>query len=701
MLQINTIGLFSVTTSFFHPTRAVLSRRYRSMPATEKPDRAVSSLCIQSSKISFSNLSYELTLALVSLLFIGTANARATQLSGEMLLFQDIPKVMTASRQTVSVLESPATSTIITREDILHSGFNSVSDLVMFVTGMDFFKASGAGPDVGIRGVNGVQSNQVLVLLDGRPIFNPARNSNQCALIPSFPNDIERIEVIRGPGSALYGSNAFAGVVNIITRTPEEIDGVDLMASPGTFDSHLYNFNMGKKSGKLSYKLLGGWTQEASMDDHHNHIKGLLKFSGELDYAWQPGSKAELSFGITSGSISVLPMSFFSTFDQGGEDAFVRTKLNLDDTHFDIWWRHHSTSGDIKSSDESNEHYWKFDNINITGYHQFRWKGHETIAGAELKASSLGATSYDRWHNQFLYSFFMEDRWRLPSNFNLFLSGRYDHHTCAGGAFSPRLSLVKQLGATQSLRFSASQAFKYPSYLQNYIEQDETFPNFTFHHVGNRDLDPEKLVSLELAYQTWNISGFNALLAIFYNNYSDIIDFDVDAVPGRVDLSYGNMYDMYQYGGELDISYRLNRNLLLRFNYSYVWKQKKDTVTFGPVPTNQINGEIRYDHDTGLWCDLRIHWQDDSDYSTGLRMPTNIFPTSTAPTSPSEILKKLTGWHIMSGYTYGDLSFGYMPKNAPYSITCAIHNLFHDTTPGFPGGPESDTTFTGRIAWHF
>ena len=641
--------------------------------------------------------------SLMVLLWFNACSAEAKAVTGEMLLFQDIPKVGTASRQTVSVLESPATATIITREDILHSGYNSVSDLLRFVAGVNFFQASAAGPSVGMRGVNGAQANYVLVLVDGRPIFNPERNSNQCSLIPEFPNDIERIEVVRGPGSALYGSHAFSGVVNIITRTPEEINGIDLMASSGTFGSGLYNFNAGMQTGKFSYKLLGGWVQAASPSDHHNQVKGLTKFSGELGYTWRPGRRADLSFGITSGSIAVLPINALHTFDQDGEDGFLRARLAYDDTHFDLWWRHHNTSADLGQSLSQEHHYWKFDNINLTGYHLFRWASHETVAGAEIRTSSLGATSYDDWHNQFLYGFFMEDRWRLPRSFNLFISARYDHHPLAGGAFSPRFSLVKQLGATQSLRLSASQAFKYPSYLQNYIEQVTDFPamSFTFFHNGNRDLDPEKLISVEAAYQMWNTSGLQTMLAVFYNNYSDIIDFKFSDAPGAMMLTYDNMYDMYQYGCELDLRYRFSRSFLVRFNYCYVWKQKKDDITFGPVPTNQINGEIRYDHETGLWFDMRIHWQDRADFSTGIRAPSSTTLGAGPGFSPEEILRKLGGWHSLGGYTYGDLSVGYMPRNAPFTITCAVHNLFHSRVHEYPAGPEPDTTFTGRITWHF
>lgn len=653
-------------------------------------------------KINFQKIrTIILYLVIVQLLFVRGADAKAVM--GEMLLFQDIPKVVTASRQTVSVLESPATATIITRDDILHSGFNSTAELLRFVAGIDFFRASAAGPNVGMRGVDGVQANHVLVLVDGRPIFNPERNSNQCALIPEFPNDIERIEVVRGPGSALYGSHAFAGVINIITRTPEDINGIDIMASPGTFGSGLYNFNAGMKKGDLYYKLNGGWVQQSSPSDHDDQVKGLMKFSGEIGYSWLPGRKAEFSFGLTSGTVVVLPMNAMQPFDQDGEDGFFRGRLNFDESHLDIWWRHHNTSADIKYASMTEVFNWDFDNVNITGYHKFMWQGHETVLGAEMRMASFGATSYDSRHNQFLYGLFMEDRWRLPRHFNLFLSARYDHHPLAGGTFSPRLTLVKQLDSIQSLRFSASQAFKYPSYLQNYIDQISMLPGMSVSlvHTGNRHLDPEKLTSLEAAYQLWSTSGLQTTFAAFYNNYRDIIDFKFSTSSMPWQLTYDNAYDMYQYGGEIDIRYRFTRSLLVNLNYSYVWKEKRDGVTFGPVPSNQINGELRYDHSSGLWMDIRIHWQNDSDYSIGMKAPSNISFNNNGSSFIKDNLAQLAGWQSIEAYTYGDLSLGYMPPDSQWTVTCAIHNLFHSRVREMPEAAKPDTTFTGRLTWHF
>ncbi len=617
----------------------------------------------------------------------------------EALLFQDIPTVVTASRQSLTVLESPATATIITREDIEHMGYNSVTKLIRFVTGIDFFQSTGASFNVGMRGVNGLQANNVLVLIDGRPIFSPTRNTNQCALIPEVPDDIERVEIIRGPGSVLYGSNAFSGVINIITRSPEAISGTRLTASVGTFNEALYSLTSGNKFGPWSYKLISAWTQKSSVNDHNNQIKGLLKIGGELGYEFRPGNELNFSFGFSKGRINVKPSATVSVFDQDGFDGFLRGTYKKDELKFDLWWRHFEASGDFEQSGHLR---WRYDNINFLFQDLAHIDRHTLVYGFEGRIGSLGATSYDKWHNQFLGSVFIEDRWHLSSETNVFTGLRIDYHTEAKVAVSPRISIVHFLGTNKSIRFTAATAFKYPSYLQNYIDMNYSY----FRHSGNVDLDPENLTSLELAYQLINPTGFSCTIATFFNNYSDIIDYDFSIKNRKFYLTYDNLYSMHQYGVELEGSYRFSPNFLIKANYSYVWKQKKDGMTFGPVPTNQINGEIRYDLDVGLWFDFRIHWQDTADCFIGLS-PSN-FSTSSFPVVPSrdmndvvDIIKFFSKWHEIDGYVLGDLSLGYKPPHKPWEFAFAIHNIFHERFKYTESGPRADTTITARFSMKF
>ncbi|OCC14589.1 TonB-dependent receptor [Dissulfuribacter thermophilus] len=639
-------------------------------------------------------------LLLTTLIFLNSQRALAYSQAKEFLLFQEIPKVTSASRQVVNILESPATSSIITREDIIHSGYNSISELLRYVTGVNFFKNTESHFSIGIRGVNGLQASNVLVLVDGRPIFSPTRNTNQCSLIPEIPDDIERIEIIRGPGSVLYGSNAFSGIINIISRPPEAYNDTTVSISQGTFGDEMYNISTGKTNGQFAYKLLGSWRRKNFSADHEKPVEELLILSGEATYDFSPNSDLDFSFGFSNGKILFFPSSSLSPYYQKGFDGFFRTKLNHNDLTIDAWWRHFDTSGDFNFFDRIN---WYFDNLNLLVQHSSTLNVHKFVYGFETRFANLQATSYDRWHKQLLFSIFAEDKWKIDNKTNFFTGLRIDHHSEAGFAISPRFSLVFAITPSQSLRFTISRAFKYPSYLQNYIDSKLQFMSQT----GNRELDPEVLTSAEIAYQIYNPSVSSLTVAAFFNKYRELIDTNVFLKNNRLNVSFSNQYDMYQYGFELEWNYRINANILFKTNYSYVWKQKKDLLTFGPVPTNQLNGEIRYEFTNDFWIDLRVHWQDKSDYTDSVK-PFEILNALSHSLLPSNDLNYIYGllapspsWQKLESFTLADLSFGYKPIDKEWSLVGAIHNLFHSTHSENPTGYTASTAVTVQIKYSF
>jgi iron complex outermembrane receptor protein len=617
-----------------------------------------------------------------------------------MLLFQEIPKVATASRHAVSMLDAPATASIITRDDIEHMGFLNVPELLVYVTGVNFYKAGGS-PVVSIRGVTGMPPNNILVLVDGRPIYSPTRNTNQCAMIPETPADIEKIEIVRGPGSVLYGSHAFAGVINIITRKPEDIDGVIFSAGAGTFSAGKYSITGGRRFGPVACKLLGAWDQRSSESDHANQVRGIMKFAGNITYDFAVNDTASLSFGLVNGNIQVPQLPPIKPFDQDGLDSFLRGMVNFDDLKFDLWWRHHDSSAEYVEYIKSLE--WKYDNINFLVSNVFNWKSHEVVYGGEFRFSDVGATSYNGWHSQYIGSLFFEDRWELLDDLNLFVGLRYDHHSEAGGAAAPRVSLVRNLSDNQSVRLVFARAFKFPSYYENYGYTDTGF----LVQTGNRDLEPEQLTSFEIAWQMVKPSGLSITAAAFYNHYKNKIDMNYRLDAEQVYIETENMYNFDQYGFELEAGYRFPFGLMIRGNYSYVWNNIPETMINGPAPENQLNGEVRYEHDTGLWLDFRIHWQDRSVYSIGDPPWNDIFRalgssySDTGSIMTSNPVNVDYGWQYIDSYASGDISVGYSPYESPWTFSLGIHNVFHNRYEMSQYRNVADTTVSGRITYVF
>jgi iron complex outermembrane receptor protein len=137
----------------------------------------------------------------------------------EMLLFQEVPTVVTASRMEERMTDAPASVTVITREQILNSGAISIPDLLRMAPGVDVMQQTGANWDVSVRGFVHILCSKVLVLIDGRTAYNDFYANVNWYELPVVLEDIERIEVIRGPLSSLWGASALGGVINIITRS--------------------------------------------------------------------------------------------------------------------------------------------------------------------------------------------------------------------------------------------------------------------------------------------------------------------------------------------------------------------------------------------------------------------------------------------------------------------------------------------------
>ena len=130
--------------------------------------------------------------------------------------------VVTASKTAQSPLDAPNSTSIITEQDIRLSGITKIPELLRRLAGVDIMETTGSQTEVSLRGFNQRLSNKVLVLVNGRSVYVDLLGATLWTTLSIGVEDIERIEVVRGPGSALYGADAFNGVINIITKTPGE-----------------------------------------------------------------------------------------------------------------------------------------------------------------------------------------------------------------------------------------------------------------------------------------------------------------------------------------------------------------------------------------------------------------------------------------------------------------------------------------------
>ena len=177
----------------------------------------------------------------------------------ELLLMMEIPIVITAARKEQPITEAPSTISVITEEDIRQSGAINLPDILRMVPGLDIMSVRLSDFNVTARGFNHLTANGMLSLIDGRSVYLDFLGTTLWDELPFVLEDIKRIEIIRGPGSALYGANAFHGVVNIITKSPRDLKGTLCKAVVGQLSTHLGSVIHAGVTDKLGYKFLFRW----------------------------------------------------------------------------------------------------------------------------------------------------------------------------------------------------------------------------------------------------------------------------------------------------------------------------------------------------------------------------------------------------------------------------------------------------------
>src|SRR6266446_1339832 len=178
-----------------------------------------------------------------------------TELPIEALLQME---VTTVSRKAEKLSQSPAAVSVVTQDDIRRSGATSIPEALRLVPGLDVARVDASEWAISARGFNDVFANKLLVLQDGRSIYTPLFSGVFWDVQGAMLEDIDRIEVVRGPGATLWGANAVNGVINIITKSARETQGTLLMAGGGTFLQDFLGARYGAKLGENVYFRLDG-----------------------------------------------------------------------------------------------------------------------------------------------------------------------------------------------------------------------------------------------------------------------------------------------------------------------------------------------------------------------------------------------------------------------------------------------------------
>ncbi|RKH29213.1 TonB-dependent receptor domain-containing protein [Corallococcus sicarius] len=524
-------------------------------------------------------------------------------------------RVVTASRRAQSSLEAPNATTVITAEDIRLSGATTLPELLRRVPGADVMAMGVGSANVSLRGFNQRLSNKVLVLVDGRTEYQDFIGLTVWAGLPVGLEEIDRIEVIRGPGSALYGANAMLGVINIITQAPGTGRRARFSAMAGGGNTVQGSFVSHGQNGALRYRASAAYRQEdkwtrdyaSSRPDFalrdENPDLGMRGARGNLStvYALSEGRSVGLSGGVHRYNTEIYPLGLLRNYSMDALGAYAKGDVELGSVKLKGFWNHLSgTAGpqyeaigqrSLVTDIESNVF-----NGEVLYARGFELAGeHQVNIGVEGRLKRVAFGYLDgNLREEFHAAAFIQDEWRIVQPLRLVVSYRVDRHPLLdkgqpGIAQSPRLSAVFQPMEGNAFRASVATAFREPTFLESYTRLPVPVPGVNGVSVlttGNRQLRPERLNALELGWRGESPRlGLDWDVALYQNTVKDLIGLSpVQRLPA------GEAYDS---GSG---SYLVGRSLFTNENAIYTARGAEAGISLSPIDGLGIKASAAFQH---------------------------------------------------------------------------------------------------------
>ncbi len=552
-------------------------------------------------------LPFLLALLLVSLLALA---GRAAELAatpagpdfGNMSLDQLMNYPVTSpTKHEGKLSETPAAIEVITQEDIRRSGVTSIPEALRMAPGLEVAKVDAHTWAISSRGFNDVFANKLLVLQDGRSVYTPLFSGVFWDVQDTLLEDIDRIEVIRGPGAALWGANAVNGVINIITKKASDTQGLLIAGGAGTEERGFGGFRYGGKAGEnLYFRLYGKYFDR---DD------SVFANGASAADAWHMGREGfRMDWVASAENLVTLQGDFYSgTANQIFTNATpsptppfieaVRDQIELTGGNVLGRWSHNfsadseaklqlyydRTSRDTAIFKETR------DTFDLDSQHRFPLGDRNDVswgAGYRLAADRVGssftiALNPDHRTTQLLSTFVQDEITLVRDRLRLTLGSKFEHNDFTGFEIQPsgRLSWIPT--ERQTVWASVSRAVRTPSRAEDDIRLVQLTPNpVVFGSIqGSRSFESEKLTAYELGYRLRPHSRVSLDLALFYNAYDDLRSIEPGGIVpgppglGTVPATLANKLHGETYGAEFAPSWQATDWWRLQAAYTYLQMQ--------------------------------------------------------------------------------------------------------------------------------
>jgi iron complex outermembrane receptor protein len=593
----------------------------------------------------------------LALLGSGPSWADTEKLPTETDYLTDLPVVLSASRLLQPQQEAPAAVTVIDQEMIRASGFREIPDLLRLVPGFSVSNYSGNIPVVTYHGMSDAYSRRMQVLVDGRSIYNVGFGQVNWRDLPLAIEDIERIEVVRGPNASTYGPNAFLAVINIITKHPSQTQGNTASLTLG--DNHVRDgmYRYGGQHGALDYRITVAQKQDQrysmlpdlSRDRLVNlradyHLNTTDELSAEAGYSegnWQKGFPNDFTYPAHNQySVSDFAQIKF----RRAPDASSEWSLQFNHSHNRVREEWSVFLGPpalplLPPPLPSTLNYPV--NLNYEAYRdslEFQMitnprQDIRLVWGAEVRRDQVTSASY-LGSNQALggnlYRLFLNSEWRATSHWLVQSGAMLEKQYYGGTTFSPRLAVNYLINQDHALRASISKGYRSPTPVEESANFRYTYNGLLLNQVAlnNGGLSSEQVVSREIGY----VGDFRKLrmtvdARIFHDSYSKLIgQIKQYYAPGTEILdpyngytTTRNLYDATLTGAEFQLRWRPLAGSLIVLNQAWTKTRSSDQDTRYSVPRHQtsllISQEFKggYQASMGYYQEAAMTWLGEGD----------------------------------------------------------------------------------------
>ncbi len=612
-------------------------------------------------------------------------------------------QVTSVSKKSEPEHEAPAAIFVITQEDIRRSGATNIPETLRMAPGIVVTQSGSNNWTVSARGFNDQFSNKLLVLVDGRTIYSPLFSGVIWDSQDMMLEDIERIEVIRGPGATLWGANAVNGVINIITKNSKDTQGGLATAE--------YGNKIGETSVRYGVKVAGDSYARmyAKYDDNNSQSLVGGNDAGDSWRKKQAGFRSDLKIS-DSGKLKIQgdiyasdedysytfpdlasPSYYYSSkgFKLGGGNILMRWEEKLSpvsetslQAYFDNASQKTSFFNDVaNTADIEFQHVW-------TGWNrqEFIWGvGYRFINDKNDASSQYALTPATR--NDSLYNAFLQDKFTLiPDKLFLTLGSKFEHNQYSGFEAQPSARISWLPDHTQTVWASVSRAVHTPSRFDSdgrlsYLVDPPTVSlplPVLYTAAPNKKADAEDLLAYELGYRIQPIKSLSVDVSTFYNRYNNLLQDilgDPTVFAGYISqpISVENVNKAHSFGFESSVKYNVSSSWQLAGSYSYIDLKFDDKAKIGlsfvgKHPKNMLNLRSTY-----------------------------LFPNRVEMTNSLYTVSKLSGIDVPSYYRF-DTKLSY-PVTDAISVSLVGQNLFDERHKEFTPFLYQKQTEIGRSVY--